>query len=177
MRRLYKDFYQNKKRGFTDIEFQHECETLTGTSLAEIFEYASNVNPINYPKYFAYAGLSIDTITRLLPGGYLGAIVANRDSMLLVREVESGSPALTAGIKRGDQILALNGVMADKESFNAAVSNMGKGYRVEITIQRNNEVKHLAAVLSVKHEKSFAITPLPHPNSLQMKIYKSWLRE
>lgn len=60
MRTLYKDFYQDKKRGFTDLEFRQNCEMIAGTSLEEIFSYASTVKDIDYQKYFGYAGLHID---------------------------------------------------------------------------------------------------------------------
>jgi predicted metalloprotease with PDZ domain len=60
MRKLYKEFYQEKKRGFTDVEFRQVCEAVAGTSLEEIFSYAATVKDIDYPKYLAYAGLTID---------------------------------------------------------------------------------------------------------------------
>lgn len=60
MKTLYKDYYQGKKRGFTDLEFRQVCEMVAGTSLEEIFSYASTVKDIDYQKYFAYAGLQID---------------------------------------------------------------------------------------------------------------------
>jgi predicted metalloprotease with PDZ domain len=63
MRTLYRDYYQTKKRGFTDSEFQQVCEQTAGCSLQEVFTYASTVQPIDYPKYFSYAGLHIDTAT------------------------------------------------------------------------------------------------------------------
>ena len=60
MRTLYQQYYKEKKRGFTDEEFQHVCESVAGCPLPEIFEYASTVKEIDYPKYFAYAGLDIE---------------------------------------------------------------------------------------------------------------------
>lgn len=60
MRTLYKEFYQEKKRGFTDAEFKEVCERIAGTSLEEIFNYASTVQDIDYQKYLAYAGLKAD---------------------------------------------------------------------------------------------------------------------
>lgn len=59
MRKLYKDYYQDKKRGFTDQEFRDVCEGIAGTSLDEIFTYASTVKDIDYQKYLAYAGLKL----------------------------------------------------------------------------------------------------------------------
>lgn len=59
MRTLYKEYYQQKKRGFTDAEFRAVCERIAGGSLEQLFSYASTVNDIDYQKYFDYAGLKI----------------------------------------------------------------------------------------------------------------------
>ncbi|AOM76404.1 M61 family metallopeptidase [Pedobacter steynii] len=60
MRRLYKEFYQEKKRGFTDEEFRKVCEETAGTSLPELFSYASTVKKIDYQKYLNYGGFKIN---------------------------------------------------------------------------------------------------------------------
>jgi predicted metalloprotease with PDZ domain len=65
MKNLYKKYYQERKRGFTDLEFQKECELVAGVPLKEVFSYVNTVTPVNYPKYFAYAGLNIDTTGHL----------------------------------------------------------------------------------------------------------------
>jgi predicted metalloprotease with PDZ domain len=64
MRTLYKNFYQQKNRGYTEDEFRQVCESIAGVSLAEFFEYVYTVKEIDYLKYFAYAGLAIDTLQK-----------------------------------------------------------------------------------------------------------------
>jgi len=59
MRLVYKEYYQTKKRGFTDAEFQMACEQIAGTSLNEVFEYVYTAKPLDYPKYLGYGGLSL----------------------------------------------------------------------------------------------------------------------
>jgi len=60
MRMLYRQYYKEKQRGFTDEEFQQACESVAECPLPEIFEYATTVKEVDYPKYFAYAGLDIE---------------------------------------------------------------------------------------------------------------------
>ena len=93
MRALYRKYYQGKKRGFTDAEFQQECESAAGGPLAEVFEYASTTKDIDYPKYFAYAGLEIDVTAADGKGAYLGVNTRSQDGKLLVAGVSAGSPA------------------------------------------------------------------------------------
>ena len=72
MRGLYKKYYLEKKRGFTDAEFRQECESAAGGGMAEAFEYAATTREVNYAKYFALAGLKLDSTAADAPGAYLG---------------------------------------------------------------------------------------------------------
>jgi len=67
MRTLYKDCYQQKKRGFTGDEFRKTCETIAGTALTEIFDYVYTVKEPDYAKYLAYGGLGMDNSFRIYP--------------------------------------------------------------------------------------------------------------
>jgi predicted metalloprotease with PDZ domain len=64
MRFLYRHYYQELKRGFTDAEFQQACELSAGTKLQELFEYVYTTKAVDYGKYLAYAGLAIDTVVK-----------------------------------------------------------------------------------------------------------------
>lgn len=65
MRRLYREYYQGKGRGFTDEEFRQVCEAVAGEPLPEIFDYVYTVKEPDYAKYLAYGGLGIDAGWRI----------------------------------------------------------------------------------------------------------------
>lgn len=67
MRSLYYDYYKKAGRGFTEAEFRAVCERTAGTELAEFFDYANTVKPLDYKKYFAYAGLDVTADFDLQP--------------------------------------------------------------------------------------------------------------
>ena len=60
MRMLYWKYYKEKRRGFTDAEFQQTCELMAVISLTDLFEYVYTTKELDYTKYLAYAGLKID---------------------------------------------------------------------------------------------------------------------
>lgn len=62
MRVMYKTYYQQLQRGFTDAEFQAACEQMAGKSLATEFEYISTTKELDYQKYLGYAGLTLTSI-------------------------------------------------------------------------------------------------------------------
>ena len=61
MKSLYKKYYKELKRGFTDEEFKQACEEIAGAGLSEFFEYVYTTKAIDYAKYLGYAGLEIET--------------------------------------------------------------------------------------------------------------------
>lgn len=60
MVRLYREYYQQKRRGFSDAEFRQTCETVAGASLEEVFSYATTTKDLDYDKYLGYAGLRLE---------------------------------------------------------------------------------------------------------------------
>lgn len=61
MRTVYRVYYKEKKRGFTDAEFRKTCESIAGTDLSELFDYVYTVKEPDYAKFLAYGGLGIDS--------------------------------------------------------------------------------------------------------------------
>ena len=91
MRGLYKEYYQEKKCGFTDLEFRQMCERMAGARLEEEFDCAYTTKPVDYPKYFDYAGLDI-VMPKALPGGAFGAVVRDSNGKLTVTAVNPFPP-------------------------------------------------------------------------------------
>ena len=60
MVRLYREYYQQKKRGFSDAEFRQTCEIVAGAPLEEVFSYATTTKDLDYNKYLGYAGLILE---------------------------------------------------------------------------------------------------------------------
>ena len=61
MRLLYRRFYQEQKRGFTEEEFWNVCQEVAGQPLTDIRHLVETTDTINYASYLDYAGLEIDT--------------------------------------------------------------------------------------------------------------------
>lgn len=60
MRTLYREYYQKKKRGFTEKELRTVIEKTAGTQLDELFDYIYTTKELDYNKYLRHAGLTID---------------------------------------------------------------------------------------------------------------------
>jgi predicted metalloprotease with PDZ domain len=172
MRALYTIFYQEKQRGFTDEEFQSVCEDIAGCPLPELFAYASTTQNIDYAKYLGYAGLELD-LPQELPKAYLGIIPEDVDGTLVVAAVEWDSPARQAGLTALDQVKDLDGIAMDANTFNERIDALAPGEEVTISILRENKQHKYRITLDHRRERSYTMTPVANPTSLQADILKS----
>ncbi|GHN01779.1 peptidase M61 [Cytophagales bacterium WSM2-2] len=172
MRALYKEYYQQKKRGFTEAEFQATCESIAGSKLTELFEYVSTVKPPDYKKYFAYGGLSIDTEPKPVEGAWLGITARMRNDSLMVSNVEYESPAWKAGVRRRMAILQVGG--ESRKSLDPMMADRKEGEKVALQIFQKGRSSEVNVELTKKIEPDFKITVVASPTELQKEILKSW---
>lgn len=178
MRALYKEFYQQKKRGFTDGEFRQVCERTAGRSLSEIFDvYASTVKPIDYAKYLAYTGIEVDLAPAAAPGASWGAATEDRGGMVVVSGVEWDSPAARAGISVQDEIVAVDGIRATSSSIMEALASRKGGDRLSVRLSRRGAERDIEVTLGPRTERSFRMKMTPNPTPQQQAILASWLKD
>jgi predicted metalloprotease with PDZ domain len=178
MRTLYEKFYKERKRGFTDLEFREVCEDAAGCTLSEIFDdYVATAKEIDYPKYFAYAGLEIDVTPKEQPGVFFGAATRVQDGSLIISSVEWESPAQNGGLSAQDEILALDGVRASARTLSRFFSDKRPGDKIQVLVQRRGMIQEKEIVLASKMERSFRIRPMSGPDPLQASILTDWLRK
>lgn len=177
MRTLYRTFYREKKRGFTDREFREAAERAAGVPLAEIFDvYASTVRDIDYPRALAVAGLSIDVEPREAREPWLGASVQDQNGSAVVTSVELDSPASRAGLSAQDEILALDGRRVTPRSFAGALGVRKPGDRLRVLVARRGAVREIEVSLGRKMERSFRIAPLSDMAPDRKAILDGWLK-
>jgi predicted metalloprotease with PDZ domain len=177
MRGLYNKYYKELKRGFTDEEFRSMCEDMAGTSLSEIFEYANTVNEIDYPKYLAFAGLSIDTVAHNAEENvYFGASLKKENDRCLLYNVERSSPAWNAGLGNDLQVLIIDGQKAEPELFKTILKTKKAGDSIQLTVNIDDKQSNVQVVLSQKAGKSYKIEQQTKVSDLQKSIMDSWLK-
>jgi len=176
MRFLYKEYYQKKKRGFTEEELRNAFETVAGSSLAQEFEYVTTTKELDYPTYFSYAGLNIDTTTQALPGAYVGFTLREKEDSVFIANVDYESPGWNASIRRGQQVIKINGERSSVSLFNKTINSARAGDKIRFSFFINNETKDIEVILGTKTEKGFKITSVGNPSPLQKQILEDWLK-
>jgi predicted metalloprotease with PDZ domain len=177
MRTLYRTFYKDKKRGFTDREFRDVCERAAGVPLGEIFDvYAPTVEKWDYAKYLGYAGLGIDVEPRPVPGPWFGASTQDQNGNVLVTTVEPDSPASLAGLCAQDEIVAVDGARVAQRSFSGTLNAHKPGDKIKILYARRGGVRETELVFGAKTERTFKITPLANESAPQKALLDAWLK-
>jgi predicted metalloprotease with PDZ domain len=177
MRTLYRTFYKEKKRGFTDLEFREVCERAAGVPLDEIFDvYATTVKEWDYAKYLGYAGLAIDGGPRPAPGPWFGASTQDQNGSPVVTSVEPDSPASLAGLAAQDEILAFDGARVSQRSLAGTIGSHKPGDKVKVLYARRGALRETEVTLGKKTERSFRMTPLANPTPEQKALLDGWLK-
>jgi C-terminal processing protease CtpA/Prc len=93
-------------------------------------------------------------VAKLQARGWVGIELdthAKSAGKLVVTEVEPDSPAMRAGIKPGDVLLAMNGIEfgdeANKKKLHKVKKSMAVGDQVTYTVQRKGKTKDVAVTL------------------------------
>jgi serine protease Do len=82
------------------------------------------------------------------PSGVLGVVLEDSDAAPQVREIMTGSGAQKAGLKPGDQILALNGEkMRDRQQLVETIRQFQPGDKLALEIKRGSEQLEVQATL------------------------------
>src|SRR6187455_2595782 len=176
MRFLYKEYYQKQQRGFTEEELKNAFESVAGISLAQEFEYITTTKELDYPTYFTYAGLNIDTTTQALSGAYAGFTLREREDSIFIANVDYESPGWNASIRRGQPVLKINGERSSVSGFNKIISSARPGDKLSFSLLINKQPKDIEVILGKKTEKGFKITPAGNPDPLQKQILEGWLK-
>jgi len=177
MRALYRTYAVEKKRGFTDAEFRGECEKAAGGPLGEVFEYAATTKDVDYAKYFAYAGLKVETEIQDAPGAYLGLNTQTIVGKMTVVEAEPGSPAQAAGLSAQDVIVEIEGIKASPKVLNDLMAAKKPGETAKVKYSRAGAVQDIEIALGKNSKRTYSIVPAAGPTALQKAILKDWLRK
>lgn len=177
MRTLYRQFYQEQQRGFTDAEFRDVCEKTAGVALLEIFDvYVATVADLDYAKYLAYAGLDVDLSAVPGGGGSWGAATQDQGAVVIVSSVEWDSPAARAGVSVQDEVLAVDRVRATSRSIGEAIDSHKPGDHLKLLVSRRGSVRELDLTLGAGVQRTFKISVASHQTPLQSAILAAWLK-
>ncbi|MDT5156751.1 MAG: hypothetical protein QOH51_1108 [Acidobacteriota bacterium] len=190
MRALYNNYYK-KNRNYTPEDFEREAERAAGGGLDEFFRrYVRGREELDYNSALEWAGLRLDTTST--PAGrpaaeeaYLGETLAKDGEQvvgqtvppgaLVIKTVPTGTPAYEQGLNAGDEIIAVDGYRATRESLEARFADKRPGDTLTLTVFRADELRTFTIKLGARASATYRIVPVAVPSEQQKRNYQSWL--
>lgn len=168
------------KRGFTDAEFKAMVEKISGISFTNFWaKYVNGTEPIEYAKYFAFAGIEVvnENEGKVVP--FLGAS-AGRTSMgagkVVVGTVVRGSGAWNGGLNVNDEVVSIDGAPAEMGLDRMSqITNKKVGDVVKVSIVRDGLKQDLNITLTGTSPVRLKANIKDDATPLQMTVRKKWM--
>ena len=203
LRALYEEFGK-KGRNYTAADVQRAAERAAGAGLEDFFRrYVRGREELDYDAALAWAGLRLDRASTAAgrpaaDEAFLGATFAGDGEQivgravlpgaLVLKTVPAGTPAYEQGLSAGDEIVAVDGFRAPREStgvsggsrgardfLNARLADRRPGDEVTLTIFRGDELRTFKVKLGSRPAAAYRIVPLPGAGEQQRRVYQAWL--
>ena len=183
MRHLNEDYAQ-KGKGFPEADFRKVVEQMAGVSFEAFFrDYVHGVKELPLEEYLAKAGLLLgpkappekledrEAQESVFLGIVTDGAVAGR---VMAASVLTGSPAETAGVNAGDEVLALDGIRLTAADFAERLRDYKPGDTVQLTVFRDNRLRQFRATLAPPAQ-DLSIEAMPAADAAQRQVFTGWL--
>lgn len=171
---LYKKYYEELDRGFTENEFKAELEYFMEMNLDDFFaKYINGTEMPDYRTLFAKVGLSVNYIGKAEAD--VGITLSGSGGKTMVTGVRFGSAAEDAGISVNDEIVGCNGLRADKEGLEDYFESVSTGEKLEILFAREQQLYSTEIVVTTYEQPKFSYR-ISSDKSTE-KEFNYWLRK
>lgn len=175
MQYMYKRYYKQLDRGFTEEEFKVAVEKVSGRDMDAFFrDYVNGTKTPDYNSYFDAAGLRLVNINEGGNTASWGASTVVSDGRVMVRSVSRGSSAYEGGLNANDEVVAINGyrVGEDLDSF---VNRLDVGDTAEVAVARDGRLLTLQIPILQDESVRYRFERVQNPGNVQQKIFNKWL--
>jgi predicted metalloprotease with PDZ domain len=164
-------------RGYTDAEFKAAAEKISGISLNEFWaKYVNGTDPVDYQKYFGFAGIRVIDQNADKKTPYLGIATRRTEGHILVAAVSRNSGAWVDGINVGDEVLSVDGVTAEPAVEKmAGILNKKVGDVISVKVRRDDLEKDIK--VTIKSNPNLKLAPSMDGNvsDTQRMVLKKWM--
>ncbi|TKC04473.1 M61 family metallopeptidase [Pedobacter frigoris] len=177
MKAMYDEYYKKLGRGYTDAEFKTMVEKISGISFTNFWKtYVNGTDPIDYVKYFGYAGIKVTNEHAGKNVPYLGLATKKLEGRVMITAVSRNSGSWIGGLNVNDEIISVDGnpVEAAVDKM-PAITGKNVGDSVTFTIRRDGIVKDITIKLLAATSVKLTATVDENATDLQKAVRKGWL--
>lgn len=143
-------------------------EASIGSDFTAFFDsYVRGRADIDYDAFLVHVGRKLvaeapkndDRITAA-PGAWLGASLGDANGRTAVSSVLEGSPAWTAGLSAGDDVLAMDGYRVTAATMDTRLSDRSPGDEIRLTVFRREKLIELRVKLGARPADTYKIVKI-----------------
>lgn len=174
MRAAYARF--SGERGFRTEAFYALCSEIAGVDLGPWFAaHTAGTGELDYGPALERYGLRFETTDQSKTSGWLGLATRDDAGRLVVRHVLRASPAWTAGVNPGDELVALGGYRLSPGGLDARLEQYRPGTELDLLIARRERLITLPIVLGTPPAETWTLQLDPAATAAQKKRRATWL--
>ena len=164
-------------KGYTDAEFKAMAEKVSGTSMNDFWDkYVNGVYPIEYAKYFGYAGIKVQNEYEGTNLPYLGIAARGTNGHLIIGAVSRDSGAWKDGLNVGDEINSVDGAEAEPSIAGMSVLQQKKvGDVVTFKVKRDLLDKEIKVTLTANPNVRLVPSMAEGITADQRNVLKKWM--
>jgi predicted metalloprotease with PDZ domain len=177
MHDMYAEYYKKLGRGYTDAEFKAMVEKISGISFTAFWKkYVNGTDPIEYQKYFAYAGIDVKDENAGTSVPYLGVASKKVEGNIVVSSVSRNSAAWDGGLNFNDVLISVDGILIDSALERMPVIASHKvGDEITVTVKRDGVLKDLKLILKANPNLKLVATMNSNSTEAQLQVRKAVL--
>lgn len=184
MRRLYEELYLKspqatyylRGRGYTPQDIERVVSEVAGTDMHQFFErYVRGTDVPPYDEALSAVGLRLVREPATL--AYTAGITLDTQNPLSLKiaDVRSNSPAQTASLQQGDELVSIGGTNVNRANWQATLSRYKEGARPTFIIRRNNRTLTIPVTLGPPENYNYRIEEKKDASSSELALRRAWL--
>lgn len=175
MHDMYEAYYKKLGRGYTDAEFKAMVEKVSGISFTGFWKkYVNGTEPVEYQKYFAYAGVDVKDENAGTNIPYLGIASKKVEGRMMVSSVSRNSAAWDGGLNFNDVLVSVDGQTIDSPLERMPVVESHKiGDIITVTVLRDGVSKDLKITLKASPNIKLLAEMSESATEAQLRVRKA----
>lgn len=168
--------YGQKDLGYTRAQLLDVIETIAEMDLTAFWQnYLDGTVELPYEEFLNPFGLEVVAEFGEHPLPYHGLTLSSQSGKTLIKFVDIASPAQTAGLQPGDELLAWDGFRIQADQLEQRLQDYQSGDSVSITLFHDDQLTTHRLTLGEPQPKSYTVKPIADPTEQQKTNFHQWL--
>lgn len=165
------------KRGYTDAEFKAMVEKISGKSFTDFWaKYVNGTHPVEYDKYFGYAGITIKNQNEGNNIPYIGVASKKTEGRIIISAISRNSAAWVDGLNVNDEVISVDGVGVEAALERMPVITSKKpGDVVTVKVKRDGIEKDIKITLKASPNIKLVGEIQNNAPESQVLVRKGWM--